>query len=111
MIDFDKLKADARTNMLKRSRVILVPGLDMVICLHRDSRVGSHRHPKYEAYHVMDGAMRLRLSGVMHTHEPSNPIVIIPARAWHEPAAETEFVIYREFYCGPFEKARDVEYA
>lgn len=106
MIDIAKLKAEALANPLKRSRKILIAGFDMVICLHRDSRVGKHRHPKYEAYHIIEG--RLRMGDQVYGHE--NRFVTIPAGTWHEPLAVTKFVIYREFYCGPFEKARDVEY-
>lgn len=111
MIEFyRKLREDAKAHDLKRSRVILTQGFDMVICLHRDSRVGMHRHPKYEAYHILEGKMRMRLADREVLHDHSNPMVIIQAGTWHEPLAETKYVIYREFYCGPFEKARDVEY-
>ena len=95
----------------KRSRIILVPGFDMVICLHRESRVGMHRHPQYEAYHVMVGGLLVDIAGSVELHHVDNPIVTIPAMTWHEPRAAKEFVIYREFYCGPFDKERDVIYA
>ena len=111
-IDYDKLKAEALASPLKRSRIIMVPGFDMVICLQRSSYIQMHRHPKYEAYHVMEGELEIEnhdFEVVLRT--PADPILCIPAGSWHEPRARTEFVIYREFYCGPFEKARDVEYA
>lgn len=111
MIDFDKLKAEALASPKKRSRVILVPGFDMVICLHCDSYVRMHRHPKFEAYHVMDGELLVSSSDGACTRRADDPILSLPAGVWHEPSALTEFVIYREFYCGPFDKARDVEYA
>ena len=107
MIDFDKLKAEALASPKGRSRVILEPGFDMVICLHRDSYVRMHRHPRYEAYHVIEGAL-----GVFDAvYNAVDPYVRIPPLTWHQPSALTEFVIYREFYAGPFEKSRDVEYA
>ena len=124
MIDYDKLKAEALASPKKRSRVILVPGFDMVICLHRDSYIQYHRHPQYEAYHVMDGELEVEFErdkipgkgtrfymaqgGVWSA---TAPVVCIPPMTWHEPRSRTEFAIYREFYCGPFDKARDVEYA
>ena len=119
MIDYDKLKAEALASPKKRSRVILVPGFDMVICLHRDSYVRMHRHPRYEAYHVIDGEMEVMFQDngtqvyppVASIWTKNRPIVCIPPLTWHEPIARSEFVIYREFYCGPFDKARDVEYA
>ena len=113
MIDFDKLKMEALASPKKRSRIILEPGFDMVICLHRDSYVQMHRHPRYEAYHVLDGELGVLTQDPEDVHilTPKNPIFCIPAMSWHEPIANSEFVIYREFYCGPFDKARDVEYA
>lgn len=111
MIDFDKLKRDALASPKKRSRAFLEPGFDMVICLHRDSYVRMHRHPRYEAYHVLQGVLRVKYSGEIMAHDLEAPIVSIAPWTWHEPGAITEFVIYREFYCGPFDKARDVEYA
>ena len=111
MIDFDKLKAEALAHPKRRSRVILEPGYDMVICLHRDSYVQMHRHPKYEAYHVIEGELQVSyMVGMPCLFAPHDPVCIPPLK-WHEPKARTEFVIYREFYCGPFDKARDVEYA
>ena len=111
MIDYDKLKAEALASPKKRSRVILVPGFDMVICLHRDSYVRMHRHPKYEAYHVLEGELIVSNGSIGILYTVSEPMCRIPPMTWHEPFADTEFVIYREFYAGPFEKGRDVEYA
>lgn len=111
MFDLELLKAEALAHPLGRSRIILVPGFDMVICLHNSSIVGKHRHPKYEAYHVMEGTLAVLFDDGLHVQTSDDPIVKIPPMTWHMPHAYTEFVIYREFYCGPFEKARDVEYA
>lgn len=91
--------------------MILEPGFDMVICLHRESYVRMHRHPRYEAYHVIEGALLVAYMDIMRRHSTRNPFVQLPPMTWHSPSADGEFVIYREFYCGPFEKARDVEYA
>ena len=111
MIDFDKLKAEALASPKKRSREILVPGFDMVICLHFDSYVRMHRHPRYEAYHVLEGEMLIESDDGLIIRTAGDPMMSIPPMTWHEPMAQSEFVIYREFYAGPFDKARDVEYA
>lgn len=111
MIDYDKLKAEALASPKKRSRFILEPGFDMVICLHVDSYVRMHRHPRYEAYHVLEGELIVSGRDGLVLRCPEDPILSIPPLTWHEPASRTEFVIYREFFCGPFDKARDVEYA
>lgn len=111
MIDFDKLKAEALASPKKRSRVILEPGFDMVICLHVDSYIRMHRHPKYEAYHVLEGELIVGDGAGVIMRTAKDPILCIPPMVWHEPVSRSEFVIYREFYAGPFEKARDVEYA
>lgn len=105
------LKYEAMASPKSRSRIILEPGFDMVICLHRDSYVRMHRHPRYEAYHVIEGELAVTdESGTRRTYRPSDPVCIQPM-TWHRPEALTEFVIYREFYCGPFDKPIDVEYA
>lgn len=112
LIDFEELKEQALASRKKRSRVILTPGFDMVICLHRSSYVRMHRHPKYEAYHVMEGILSVALEKDSMVLDEKDPVAIIHAGTWHEPrAVGREFVIYREFYAGPFEKAADVEYA
>lgn len=111
MIDYDKLKAEALASQKKRSRVILEPGFDMVICLHRDSYVRMHRHPRYEAYHILEGQLLIEVSDGLIIRTADDPIMTIPPMEWHQPYAQSEYVIYREFYAGPFEKTRDVEYA
>lgn len=111
MIDFDTLKIEALASPKKRSRVILAPGFDMVICLHVDSYVRMHRHPRYEAYHVIAGELIVEGCDGLVVRNKHDPMLSIPAGTWHQPKARTEFVFYREFYCGPFEKGRDVEYA
>lgn len=109
---YERLKEEALASPKKRSRIILVPGFDMVICLHRDSYVRMHRHPRYEAYHLIEGSLAVaEESGTKRVYYKLDPIACIPPMTWHQPAAVTEFAIYREFYCGPFEKVRDVEYA
>ena len=112
MIDYDKLKDEALASPKKRSRIILEPGFDMIICLHRTSYVQMHRHPRYEAYHVIEGELVVTYQQRLEVLRAAvNPIASIAPLTWHEPRALTEFVFYREFYCGPFDKARDVEYA
>lgn len=110
-MDLEALKAEAMRSAKKRARIILVPGFDMVICLHRDSYVRMHRHPRYEAYHVIQGDLIVETARGAALHTEESPIVTIPPLTWHEPSAASDFVIYREFYCGPFDKERDVDYA
>lgn len=111
MIDFEKLKTEALASPKKRSRVIREPGFDMVICLHQDSDVGRHRHPKFEAYHLIKGMLFVFFDDEIHILTEEAPMLSIPPGVWHLPMAVNGFAIYREFYCGPFEKERDVEYA
>lgn len=110
-MNYDTLKAEALAHPKKRSRIILVPGYDMIICLHRDSYVRMHRHPRYEAYHVLEGELIVTHENAVCLYAQEAPYVCIPPLTWHSPVSRTEFVIYREFYCGPFEKEKDVLYA
>lgn len=116
MIVYDsvtELKRAANAARNKRSRVLITPGYDLIICLHKSSYVRCHRHPKDESYHVMDGELGVSFpsEGSFIRLKPGPQILKIPAGTWHQPIAVSEYVVYHEVYEGPFEKARDVEYA
>ena len=109
-MNFEALKYEASISPNKRSRIIYTPGFDMVICLHKSSVVGMHRHPKFEAYHLIEGVLLVQGIDDPLYLTIERPMIQISPGVWHEPRAVTEFAIYREFYAGPFDKIRDVEY-
>lgn len=115
MIIFDPkgLEEQARDAPNKRARMIITPGYDMIICLHRHSYVRCHRHPKDESYHVISGELAVLFpgEGSMVTLRTGNAVLKIPAGTWHQPIAASLYVIYHEVYVGPFDKSVDVEYA
>lgn len=115
MIIFDPrgLEEKARDAANKRSRMIITPGYDLVICLHRESYVRCHRHPKDESYHVLSGELGVMFpgEGSMITLHKGDAILKIPAGMWHQPIALSQYVTYHEVYVGPFDKDFDVEYA
>lgn len=116
MIVFDPkhLEEEALSAPNHRSRLIVTPGYDLIVCLRRDSYVRCHRHPKDESYHVIKGELGVAFpgEGTFITLRADGGVVLkIPAGTWHQPIAMSQYVIYHEVYTGPFEKARDVEYA
>lgn len=112
-----ELKLAAFANKNKRSRLILTPGYDMVICLAYGSYVRPHRHPKEksESYHVIEGEMTVTLywdHGIEFVElDKETPIYRLRGGVYHSPVAISPFVIYHEVYTGPFVKEVDVEYA
>lgn len=124
----EKLKREASLSELKRSRLLLHNSTEdqiqqMLIVLHRDSRVDMHRHPKHksESYHLIEGVMRVSYwdseSGKFSyfDYDSSNtegrPLFGRHSNGiWHMPQSVTEWSVYLETYDGPFVKEKDVEY-
>ena len=118
------LKILARESPLKRSRILLHESQDsaiqeMVLCVHRDSYVRPHKHPKgkSESYHLIEGEMRVNIfteDGDLRERielSSKSPMYRIQGNIYHQPLPVTEWAVYHEVYQGPFNKERDVLYA
>ncbi|NDH07334.1 cupin fold metalloprotein, WbuC family [bacterium] len=125
--DIDKLKKDALSSPLLRSRLLLHDSQSdniqqMLIVLHHSSHVQMHRHPihKSESYYLIEGLMRVHYwdsqKGKYWFDEYSNETYKQNLYGrhsngiWHMPESVTEWCVYLETYDGPFIKEVDVEY-
>lgn len=127
-ISIEKLKYEASLSDLKRSRILLHDSTQdqiqqMLIVIHRDSRIEMHRHPKHksESYHMIEGVMRVsywdieseKFSVIDYdaSNNENNPIFGRHGNGiWHMPQSLTEWSVYLETYDGPFVKEEDVEF-
>jgi len=118
------LKRMAEHHPKKRSRICLhrdneSPVQEMVIAAHVSSYVRPHKHNegRTESYHMLEGIMRVNLY-----HDDGRPRQVILLNKfrpmyrlnggiYHEPVSVSEWVVYHEVFCGPFDKERDVLYA
>ncbi len=122
-----KLKRLAKAHPMQRARLCLHREAsdrthEMLIVASRASYIRAHRHPldKSESYHIVEGSMLLQLFGA--DGKPGDAIMLSRGRPgpflcrmagglWHQPVVYSKWLIYHETYSGPFDKARDVEYA
>jgi cupin fold WbuC family metalloprotein len=103
---------------------------EMVIVAPRGTYFRPHRHPagKSESYHVVEGSMTVfffndagevirRIDMAAHGTAGADSgggktyLYRLSNRIWHIPVPTSDFVVYHEVYCGPFDRDADCEYA
>jgi len=96
---------------------------EMVIVAPSGTYFRPHRHPagKSESYHVVEGSMSvfffndagevIRRIDMAAGGKGQTYLYRLSGRIWHIPVPTSEFVVYHEVYCGPFDRDNDVEFA
>lgn len=124
----EELKAKAKAAPRGRYRLCLHRSTEdqvqeMVIVAPRGTYFRPHRHPagKTESYHVVEGSMTVfffndagevirRIDMAAHGAGKTY-LYRLSNRIWHIPVPTSDFVVYHEVYCGPFDREGDCEFA
>lgn len=117
------IQSIAKAHPMKRARIVLSQPestvQEMLIVAYRDTYIRPHRHPKHktESYLLLHGQLKVRFyddqGGFIRDEVLTEERFLcrMEGGRYHQPIPLSEWVVYKETYAGPFDKATDVHYA